>query len=269
MSKIACDFIKGLFLLAVAVFFMSAAAGSGFGQMKTEAAAGGPSLLRVTMVTVRPDMVGEFRSFIRDEYNPAMAKGGVTVSYAWETAGFGDVFKYYFVSPIKNFAEYDGMDPIGKALGPDAVGAFFKKAGTMVSSVHTYAMVERQDLSYVGKMSGPPKMGVVISIKVGQGHEADFENFLLNDYLPAFKKSDAAAFLVHQTVFGGDPNEYVIVGPMENFADLDKGHPIARVIGRDGFKKLMQKLPVGSLASYDVSIMRLNPTLSIIPGAKK
>jgi len=224
--------------------------------------------LEVTKVTVRPEKVGEFRNFVKNEFNPALVKGGVKLQYTWSTALFGDAFTYYFVTPIEKFADFDGDGPIEKALGKDAVGPFFAKAGALVSSVHTWAMVERPDMTYMGKMSGEPKMAVMIGVNVAQGHESDFENFIINEYLPVFKKSDAQAFLAHQTVFGGGQGEYVMLGAIDSFADLDKGHPIARVLGQDGFKKLMQKLPAGTLTESEVNVIRFHPSLSIMPAAK-
>lgn len=228
----------------------------------------GPHWMEVTKVTVRPEKVGEFRNFVKNEFNPALVKGGVKLQYTWSTAMFGEAFVYYFVTPIEKFADFDGEGPIEKALGKDAVGPFFARAGALVSSVHTYAMMERPDLSYTGKMAGAPKMAVMIGINVSQGHEADFESFMMNEYLPAFKKSDALAFLAHKTIFGGSQTEYTMLGIIDSFAELDKGHPIARVLGQDGFKKLMQKLPAGTITESEVEIIRFHPSLSIVPAAK-
>jgi hypothetical protein len=87
---------------------------------------------------------------------------------------------------------------------------------------------------------------------------------MLNEFMPAFKKSDAKGLLVHQTVFGGDPHEYVLLVPIDNFADLDKGHPVARAIGMDAWRAMRDKMP-GMVT--DVSVMRLNKNLSIMAEA--
>jgi hypothetical protein len=254
-----------ILLFSVAVIFAIALPTGAVAQPKAPEA---PHWLEVTTVTVRPEKVGEFRAFIKNEFNPALVKGGVKVSYAWETGVFGNEFIYYFVSPIEKFADYDGLGPIEKALGQEAMGPFFTRAGALVSTVHTAAMMERPDLTYLGKNMGPPKMAVMIGINVNEGHEMDFENFMKTEYLPAFAKSDAKGFLAHQTVFGGNQGEFVMLGLIDSFADLDKSHPIARVLGQDGFKKLMQKMPAGTVSESEVNIIKLVPSLSIIPAPK-
>jgi hypothetical protein len=266
MKRSTTVFLRGL-VFTTAVLAVIAMPGGAFAQEKDSDT--GPHWLQVTTVTVRPEKVGDFRNFIKNEYNPAFVKGGGKLSFAWTTAGFGEAFTYYFVSPIEKFADFDGPSPIEKALGADAMGAFYTKAGSLVTSVHTTAMMERQDLTYIGKMTDNPKMAVMIGINVAEGHEADFENFMKNDYLPALKKTEAKGFLAHQTVFGGSQNEYVMLGIIDNFAELDKGHPIARVLGQDGFKKLMQRLPAGSVSESEVNIIRLNEGLSVMPAPPK
>ena len=252
-------------MFAFAAFLMAIAAPAAFAQKDAPA---GPQWMEVTKIVVRPEKVGEFHDWVKNEFNPALIKGGVKLQYAWHTGEFGDLFTYYFVSPIGKFADFDGDGPIEKALGRDAAGPFFAKAGTLVKSVENYAMAERPDMSYMGKMSGEPKMAVMITIDVAQGHDADFENFMINEYLPAFKRSDAQAFLVHQTVFGGRQGHYVMLAPIDNFAELDKGHPIARVLGQDGFRKLMQKLPAGTSTQAEVDVISFQPSLSIMPAGK-
>jgi hypothetical protein len=262
--KIDLNF-KNLFLFAAILLIMVMVPSGAFAQKDAPT---GPQWMEVTTVTVRPDKAGEFRDFFVKEFKPALMKGGLKEQWVWSTAGFGDEFVYYFVSPMEKFAELDGPSPMEKALGRDGMRPFFTRAGALVKSVHTAAMIERPDMTYMGKMTGQPKMAVMIGVNVAQGHEADFENFIINEYLPVFKKSDAKAFLAHQTVFGGSQGEYVMLSPIDNFAELDKGHPIARVLGQDGFKKLMQKLPAGTIAESEVNIIHFDPSMSIMPAAK-
>jgi hypothetical protein len=198
-----------------------------------------------------------------------VTKGGLTTSFVWQTAAFGDAFRYYFVQPVGKMADMDGPSPLEKGLSKDGVSAFFDKAGTMVTDVHSYAMAERPDLTYMSKKAGMLKMAVLMYFRIGQGHEADFENFMMNDFLPSWKKADAASLLSHQTVFGGSQNEYYMLAPIDSYAELDKGHPIARVEGRDGFKRIMQKLPAGTIVESEVTVIRLNESLSIMPAPAK
>jgi hypothetical protein len=60
-----------------------------------------------------------------------------------------------------------------------------------------------------------------------------------------------------------------MLAPIDNYAELDKGHPIARVEGRDGFKRILQKMPAGTIVESEVTVIRLNEGLSIMPAPAK
>ena len=60
--------------------------------------------------------------------------------------------------------------------------------------------------------------------------------------MPAMRKAEVEEYLVHQTVFGGDANEYVTIAMFRKFADLDRGSPLVRALGEDGTRALIGKL---------------------------
>lgn len=255
-------FMNKMAVSAAAVIVLVVAAIGIAAQAKPEAPA--PSLMEVTWVSVKPDMTGEFQDMVKNEFNPALAKGGLKESWTWHN-GLGDAFSYVFVSPLSKMAEMDGPSPIEKGLAPEAIGPFFKKAGTMVTSVRTAVMIERPDLSFV-TAGGPPKLAVVVHFKAASGKQSEFDTYFMNEFMPAFKKTDVKGLLMHQLMMGGDPHEYVMLVPIDNWADIDKGHPVARAMGMDAWKKLRDRMP-GSIT--DITVMRFMPTLSIVPTATK
>ncbi len=225
--------------------------------------------IEITIVSVKPEMVMEFENTVKNELNPGLAKGGIKWNDVWQTAGFGNEFEYVFVSPISNFAEYDGPGPLVKGLGKEGAAAWYAKAGKMVNSVRSMAYEVRDDLSYNTKMTGPPKMAVVSHISVAPGRNTEFENFIKNDLLPVVKQSGIAGYWVQKTVFGGDVNEYLTVTLHENYAELEKGPPQVRVLGQDGAMKLLQKLPAGVVLHQERIVSRYNPELSYRPAPTK
>lgn len=247
-------------LNVAAVFITLTASITVAAQEKTAAAA--PALLDVTRVSVKPDMGREFNEFVKNEFNPALIKGGMKESWAWQS-GLGDAFTYVFVSGLSKMGDMDGPSPLEKGLGADAVGPFFKRAGTMVTSVRSMVMIERPDLSFVTS-TAVPKMAVVVTMKAAPGRQSEFETYFMNEFMPAFKKTDVRGLMMHQLMMGGDPHEYVMLVPIENWAEIDRGHPVARTIGMDGWKKIRDRMP-GSIT--DITVMRLNPSLSIMPAA--
>jgi hypothetical protein len=225
-----------------------------------------PEFLSVTVVSVKPEMVSEFQNFMKDTTNPALKKGGVKWRETWQnTPTSGDAFEYVLVAPVEKFAQYDGPSPLEKGLGgAQAFGTWQTKASSLVNSVHRYIVRTRPDMTFMAKRTGPPKLAVLTSVHVSPNRNAEFENYVKNDFLPVMKQGQVS-YLVSQTIFGGDANEYVTLTLRESFTDLDKGPVLVQVLGQEGANKLLQKLPVGVVTHVDRSVIRFVPDLSILP----
>jgi hypothetical protein len=220
----------------------------------------------MSIVQIKPEMAAEYVEFLKNERVPAYKKAGLAWRDTWVTGIFGKGFEYIFVSPIPNFAQYDNpQGPIVRALGEEAARAHNAKNARFTTSVHTYALRTRPDLSYEGKMDGPPNIGVVSRVRVAPGRNAEWENYIKNEFLPVIKKSNVPGYLVSQVAFGGDANEYITLTLHKNFAEIDQGPPAARVLGREGAMKLAQKIPPGVVVNVERSISRYRPDLSIMP----
>lgn len=226
--------------------------------------------INITVVSVKPDMVPDFEQMIKTDYNPAYTKGGGTVSDVWQNV-FGEGFEYYFAQPISRFAQLDGPSPLAKGLGEDGMKAFFSKAGKMVTGVRSFVIQTRPDMSYMPEMTAPPKVAVAVYIQVEPGKNAEFENYMINEQLPVIKRSGVSGFWVSKVIFGGNMNEYIVLVLEENFAGIDKGPPIRRVLKPEEALKIEQKMPAEAVENMEIYIMRFNPDLSIMPAptAKK
>lgn len=220
--------------------------------------------LTITQVSVKPEMMGEFQNFMKNTTNPALKKGGVKWREVWQSTNFsGDAFEFVLVSQFDKFADFDGPSPLEKALGAQGFADWSAKAGSLVKSVHRYIVRTRPDLSVMSKAYAP-KLAVISSVHVAVGRNQEFEDFTKNDLVPVMAKS-GATYLVSQTIFGGDANEYVTLTMRDAFAEIDKGPVPVQVLGPEGAVKLFQKLPAGTVTHIERSILRLVPELSIMP----
>ena len=236
-----------------------------FAQTPTPAAAPTPELLNITVVSVKPGMNAEFQDLIKNTTNPGLKKGGLVWRTVWQsTAAGGDAFEYVLVSPVGKFAEYDGPGALEKGLGAQGFAAWQTKASTMVTSVCRLIVRTRPELSFERQPPGQPKLAVVTSIHVAPNRNSDFENFVKNDYIPVMKQAQVT-YLVSQTIFGGDANEYVTLTLRDSFADLDKGPVTVQALGQEGSQKLMQKIPAGTVVHVERSLLRIMPDLSFMP----
>jgi hypothetical protein len=257
-SLLAC----GL-LAATAVAPPVTAQGQNQAQNKSAAQApAGPVFMHLTVTRIKPDMLTEWQELQKNETLPALQKAEVKVRDVWVSALFGEYYEFVTVAPIANFAQYDGPGPTVRALGQEAARAYGAKLRKMLVSQHGYVLQARPDLSVQGKTQEPPKMAVVTMVRVAPGRTTEFENFIKSDLLPVIRKADLKGYYISQTVLGGDANEYTALALIENFAEIGKGEPLARVLGQDGANKLRQKL-AGIVTNVERSVYRYVPDLSL------
>ena len=222
-------------------------------------------LLSVAEVSVKPEMMAEFQRFMTGETNPALRKGGVKWRDVWQrTDAAGDPFEFIIVTPVDNFAQFDGGGPLEKALGTAGYAAWREKASRYVTGVRRYVLQTRPDLSHEGKRTGPPKLAVVSTIGVAPGRGQEWVSYTMNDFMPVFRKA-GATYLVAQTMFGDDVNEFITLTFRDSFADIDKGPVPVQTLGADGARQLNQKLPAGVITHIKRSFVRYVPELSIMP----
>ncbi len=220
--------------------------------------------LVITQISVKPEMMAEFQNFMKNTTNPALKKGGLKWREVWQSTNYaGDAFEFVLVAPFDKFAEFDGPGPLEKALGSQGFADWSAKAGTLVKSVHRYIVRTRPDLSVMSKPYAP-KLAVVSSVRVAAGRNQEVENYIKNDFAPVFAKA-GATYLVSETIFGGDANEYVTLTMRDSFTDIDKGPIPIQVLGAEGAQKLFAKMPAGAITHIERTIMRFVPELSIIP----
>ena len=218
----------------------------------------------ITQISVKPEMMAEFQSYMKTTTNPALRKAGVKWREVWQSTNYaGDAFEFVTVTSFDKFADLDGPGPLERALGAPGYAAWTAKAGSFVKSVNRYIVRTRPELSVMSKASAP-KLAVISSVHIANGRTQDFENYIKNDYLPVMTKG-GVTYLVSQTIFGGDGNEYVTLTMRDTFAELDKGPVVIQVLGQEGSQKLFEKLPAGTITHLERTIMRLNPDLSIMP----
>ena len=224
-----------------------------------------PEFLSITVVSVKPDMIVEFQNFMKNTTNPALKKGGLKQREVWQSTGAaGDAFEYVLVTPLAKLADFEAPSALEKGLGPQGLSAWQTKAGSLVNSVRRFIIRTRPDLSFVAQRTGAPKLAVVQFIHVAPNRNNDYENFLKNDFVPVMKQA-GVTYLVSQTIFGGNGNEYITLTMRDSFADLDKGPVHIQTLGQEAGQKLMQKMPAGAVVHLERSIARFVPELSIMP----
>jgi hypothetical protein len=233
-------------------------------QTKAEGAAA-PQFLGINVVHVKPEMALEWEEFQKKETMPALQKAGIRQRDAWRTA-IGEAFEVAFVTPIANLAARDEPSPFVKALGEEGARAYGAKNRRFIANSRSFIIRTRPDLSYAPTSTEPPKLAVLSSLSIVPGRVTDYENHVKTDVLPIQKKAQSLGYMVSQTVFGGDGNEFVTLTLVNTFADLEKGPAAVRVLGAEGAAKLSAKA-AGIISRTERIVIRYDPELSFKVGS--
>src|SRR5258708_1105529 len=221
-----------------------------------------PGPMATVFVTqVKPGMARDWEA-LQKELNAGLKKGGTPRRSVSQTAIFGDLNTYVSISPIENFAQFDGPSPLSEGLGESGSAQLLSKINNCVVNSHRYGTRFREDLSW--KPMAPAPLSIITFIRVAPGKRLDYEKFVKSDILPAMKKIELDGYWVFQTVLGGDTNEYVTITPLKKFADLDAGIPLVHALGQAGADKVAAK-SAGIITSMERIVSRARMDLSYAP----
>jgi|WetSurMetagenome_2_1015567.scaffolds.fasta_scaffold230469_1 hypothetical protein len=252
---------KGYSIVFVSLFLMLALAASGFAQGKpapAQAAAAQMQPYSMTVMQVKPGMALEWESFLKQTAIPLMKKGGVKGMGVSRTNTLGVDGTYYFMMPVANLAEFDGVPPMYKAMGWDTISLSLSAMQRCVSSSRTFLFLARPDLGFPPASGYNLKMGFLGTTSVTPGHNEEFEK-AVKEVAAIAGKSGLKAYLVGKVAFGGNSNDYITFAAFDNFADVQKTGP--------GFLKALAdaKLPSqsGIVMWSENSVVSMVPELSI------
>lgn len=218
-----------------------------------------PSFLLLSVIDVKPDLIAEFGE-LQAQAMEAQRKGGQAWRETWHGATFGHPYRVGVLWPIATFAEFDGQTFTIKGAGVEQARMINERARRMIVAQRIYALQSRPDLGF-GDRPERPNLSVLTSVTVAPGRNEEFENILKNEIVPAYKKAGEGSLAVSQVVLGGNPDQYLIATLVDDFAAFDKGNPLRRGLGPEGFAKFQKRL-TGIVVQMEHDVYRFNPALS-------
>jgi len=218
----------------------------------------------LSIVHVKPGSWEDYVALQKSEAIPGLQKGGRAARQAWRPQSFGLSYEVAYLYPVKSWAELDDVPPLRKALGADGEKAYNAKVRPMVDGSRYYALRARPDLGFVADQSAHPKLGILSRIQVIPGKQAAFESILKTEWAPLLKKAGVPLYGVYEVTMGGTMGEYYTFTPIENFAVLDAGHPILKVVTPAQYNALLVK--IGAVVSQvERTVDKLDEDLSYGP----
>jgi hypothetical protein len=107
-----------------------------------------PKLGILASVEVNPGQQQEWENFVKNDWGPALKKGGAP-SYSVNQVVFGgSIGEYYTFTPIPSFAELDKGHPIQRTMGEEAMNRLIAKVGPSIHRVERFVIRYDEELSF-------------------------------------------------------------------------------------------------------------------------
>jgi hypothetical protein len=220
-----------------------------------------PARVSVRIVQVKMDMVNDFMDTIKTEVIPMWKKAGIPWASVSQPV-FGPMGEFAIVTPVNQFADF-GNNLIMKTLGPEQGLRLTGKLTRYTEKGTLLVATALPELS-ISHEGAPMPFTVITHCDVAPGRTAEFENWVKNDLLPALRKAEVLNFEVYASTFGAEVNHFVMIMPVKDLAEIDKGSPLMRSLGQEGVQALLAKT-AGVVTRVSRYIDRNIPELSYGP----
>ena len=221
----------------------------------------GITRLLVTEAHVKPEMVDEWLALQRDQVVPALKKAGIKQYTVYQTL-VGEASAFVIVRPLPSFGEFNGPDPLERALGATAAAALRSKLGDCLTSMHS-RIENSQNEFFLDP--GPAKTLFVSRYRAMPGKSRDYMNFVRAEMMPPMRQAQQndtfAGLSVTVSVQGGEPGIITLNMFYDDFAPLDGPPPIAKTLGPEGTAAFLVK-GAGLINQLDQSILKRLPEQS-------
>lgn len=218
----------------------------------------------ITAIQIKPEYRAEVEA-IHKEISAAYKKAGVPRMVVQTI--LGDLEEYVSIVPLGKYAEMDSPPLLEKSMGRAASQQLLRKVGGYIVSARRMTARSLTDVS-LQTPGDPGEYALVTTWQLAPGKGDEFTAFMKSDYLPAMRKADIANLWVSQPIFGGNPNERILVRPMHKLAEIDAGPPLRKALGAEGAQQLGAKM-AGIVTSTTYVISRLRMDLSYMPAPEK
>ncbi len=181
------------------------------------------------MVRVKPAMLGRWRDLYRHEIVPAYKKAGIPSFAVWRTIPFGDTYEFTLLTPMRNFAQFDQDQPLIGALKTQARLRVDTELDQCIVGAESMALLGLPDIS-LSRDSTPPPLLIVQTVTISPKNVSAYLSFLKENMRPVVQKAGVEQWLVYRHVFGSSTNQITTFRSLKNYAELDAGPLVERIL---------------------------------------
>ena len=217
--------------------------------------------LLVTRYNLKPDHVSQWLRLERDQVLPALKKAGVRHQTVYETV-FGDAPEYTTVRTFAGFEEFDGPDPLVRALGAHGAATLEEGLAACTESIHRSVENRREEFFLD---PGNAQVQYASKYRAMPGKSLAYMEFFRAEMLPVMRKAKQngtfAGLDVTVSAHGGEWGLITLNMYYTSFAPLDGEPPVAKTLGPEGTRALLAK-GTGLITPLEWIVRKRLPELS-------
>jgi hypothetical protein len=212
----------------------------------------------VTVTHVKPDMSADWVDLQKNEVVPALKKAGVKNHTVYVTSIFGNAGEYITVQPFDNTAEFDGQNPLVKALAQPGATRLTTKLNKCLVGQNSYQITRFDELT--NAVNPEPAVIVSVRYRIAADKMQEYRDLMKSELLPIYKKAKVG-LNVNQRGPGGNPADVTVVTGYAKFADMDKGPFLNQQVSAAEAARINAKF-AGIRTTIEVVTRRRLPDLS-------
>lgn len=215
---------------------------------------------QVRMIHVKSDRVTDFEDRLKD-LSAAMTKQGRSFN-VWQVA-LGELNTYHIVSPIQSFtsiAQFESNPPMERAQWT----SWLERMRSTIDSQAVAVAQVHQDLSIMPQnpqQATNADLLILVSNRVMPAKRQQYQSWLRDELLPAFRGSEIAGLISNEVTFGPSSGEWVFAVPVASWADLDKPMPLFESMGQQAAEQLLER-GAAMIEDSETLVLRSRPDLS-------
>jgi surface antigen len=215
-----------------------------------------PAWLDVRILQVKGGMALDFEDRVKELQAARKAAGQPPVLVMQVVRGHPN--EYHMVTQSQTLAAANSEQV---PMGPGAMAAWLGRITSTVDSVRFFYAITYPQHGIQAPQGAPPaQLGLIRTTRVISGKEAEYENWVANQYMPAFRQTNPLGHTMSRGVFGDNVSNFYHVVPIANWAAFDAGDPVEKLLGQRRMDQMINALD-GIVESSELIVVRARPDL--------
>jgi hypothetical protein len=212
-----------------------------------------PAWLDVAIARVKPEQQPAFEDLIK-EYLNARSAAGLPASTVYQVQ-IGHPNEYHVVTPIQSIAANAAApEPMSDA----EYALWLHRIQATIESVRFFDASLMPDFGVDGPSDAP--FLLLRTIRVVSGEEAEYERWVADQYLPAFRQTEGMGHTMSRGVYGDSPQNYYHAYAFSDLAVLDVPDPLIAILGQRRYDQVFDAID-NIVESHEMVVARRRPDL--------